>query len=76
MPLRPSPRKSFYLVVFRRDGMAEGWCWEIRRRRTPIGVRLWQGGFKSHRAAHSAGRTALEDFLNGLAMEAGSHMSF
>ena len=33
-----------------------------------MGVRLWQGGLKSHRAAHAAGRTALEDFLNGLAM--------
>jgi hypothetical protein len=69
MLLRPSPRKSFYLIVFRREHEAIGWCWEIRRKRKPMGVRLWQGGFRSHRAAHSAGRTALEDFLNGLAME-------
>jgi hypothetical protein len=67
MLLRPSPRKSFYIIVFQRE--ASGWCWEIRRKRKPMGVRLWQGGFRSHRAAHSAGRTALEDFLNGLAME-------
>jgi hypothetical protein len=69
MLLRPSPRKSFYLIVFRRECEAGGWCWEIRRKRKPMGVKLWQGGFRSHRAAHSAGRTALEDFLNGLAME-------
>ena len=72
MLLRPSPRKSFYLIVFRRECGASEWCWEIRRKRKPMGVRLWQGGFRSHRAAHSAGRAALEDFLNGLAMEATS----
>jgi hypothetical protein len=69
MLLRPSPRKCFHLIVFRREHEASGWCWEIRRKRKPMGVRLWQGGFRSHRAAHSAGRNALEDFLNGLAME-------
>lgn len=46
--------------------------WEIRRKRKPMGVRLWQAGFRSHRAAHAAGQSALEDFLNGLAMETGS----
>jgi hypothetical protein len=72
MPLRPQPRKSFYLIVFHRKHEASRWCWEIRRKRRPMGVRFWQDGFKSHRAAHSAGRSALEDFLNGLAMERGS----
>ena len=67
--LRPLPRKSFYVVVSWTGDDREAWGWEIRRKRRPMGVRLWQGGFRSHRAAHSAGRTALEDFLNGLAME-------
>jgi hypothetical protein len=35
-----------------------------------MGIRLWEGGFRSHRAAQLAGKQALEDFLNGLAMEA------
>jgi hypothetical protein len=70
--LRPSPRRSFYVEVFRSVDQSEAWCWEIRRKRKPMGVRLWQGGFRSHRAAQSAGKTALEDFLNGLAMDAGS----
>jgi len=35
-----------------------------------MGVRLWEGGFRSHSAAQLAGRHALEDFLNGLSMEA------
>jgi hypothetical protein len=34
-----------------------------------MGVRLRENGFRSHRAAHLAGKRALEDFLNGLAME-------
>jgi hypothetical protein len=37
-----------------------------------MGVKLWEGGFRSHRAAHLAGKQALEDFLNGLSLEAGS----
>jgi hypothetical protein len=37
-----------------------------------MGIRLWEGGFRSHRAAQLAGKQALEDFLNGLAMEAGA----
>jgi hypothetical protein len=72
MPLRPSTRSAFYIAVFHRGSNREGWCWEIRRKRRPMGVRLWEGGFRSHRAAQSAGQSALEDFLNGLAMDAAS----
>jgi hypothetical protein len=67
--LRPSPRRSFYVVVSRAGDEQDAWCWEIRRKRRPMGVRLWQGGFRSHRAAQLAGKDALEDFLNGLAMD-------
>ena len=72
MALRPSPRRSFYVAVFRSIDHSEAWCWEIRRKRKPMGVRLWQGGFRSYRAAQSAGKVALEEFLNGLAMDAAS----
>jgi hypothetical protein len=37
-----------------------------------MGVRLWEGGFQSYRAAQLAGKQALEDFLNGLSMDTGS----
>ena len=37
-----------------------------------MGVTLWDGGFRSYRAAQLAGQQALEDFLNGLSMDAGS----
>jgi hypothetical protein len=40
-----------------------------------MGVRLWESGFRSYSAAHLAGREALEDFLNGLSMDAGSRSS-
>jgi len=73
--LRPSPRRSFYVVVSREENRRDAWCWEIRRKRKPMGVKLWQGGFRSHRAAHIAGKEALEDFLNGLAMDAATRSS-
>jgi hypothetical protein len=69
---RPSPRRSFYVVVSLTDNPQGSWCWEIRRKRRPMGVRLRQGGFRSYRAAELAGKHALEDFLNGLCVEAGS----
>jgi hypothetical protein len=37
-----------------------------------MGIRIWEGGFRSHRAALLAGKNALEDFLNGFSMEVGS----
>jgi hypothetical protein len=41
-----------------------------------MGVKLWEGGFRSHHAAESAGKQALEDFLNGMSMEARSKSDF
>jgi hypothetical protein len=41
-----------------------------------MGVRLWEDGFPSHRAAQLAGKQALEDFLNGLSIEAASNSRF
>jgi hypothetical protein len=70
--LRPSPRRSFYVVVSRTGNDPGSWYWEVRRKRRPLGVRLWEGGFRSYRAAHAAGKQALEDFLNGLSIEARS----
>jgi hypothetical protein len=37
-----------------------------------MGVKLWDGGFRSYHAAQLAGKNALEDFLNGLSIEAGA----
>ena len=68
--LRASPRRSFYVVVSRMGDDQYTWCWEIRRKRRPMGVKLWDSGFRSYHAAQSAGKQALEDFLNGLSMDA------
>jgi len=70
--LRPSPRRSFYVAVSRIGTDPDSWCWEIRRKRRPMGVKLWDGGFRSYHAAQLAGKNALEDFLNGLSIEAGA----
>jgi hypothetical protein len=70
--LRPTPRRSFYVTVSRTRDDSGVWCWEIRGKRTPMGVKLREGGFRSHHAAELTGRQALEDFLNGLSMEASS----
>jgi hypothetical protein len=67
--LRPSPRRSFYVAISRTGDHQGSWFWEIRRKRRPMGVRLWEGGFRSHHAAELAGKQALEDFLNGLSIE-------
>jgi hypothetical protein len=66
---RPSPRRSFYVVVSRTGSDRDSWCWEIRRKRRPMGVRLRESGFRSYSAAQLAGKQALEDFLNGLSIE-------
>jgi hypothetical protein len=67
--LRPSPRRSFYVVISRTGTDQESWCWEIRRKRIPMGVKLREGGFRTYQAAQLAGRQALEDLLNGLSLE-------
>lgn len=67
--LRPSPRRSFYVVVSRTGNAPDSWFWEIRRKRRPMGVRVWESGFRSYRTAQLAGKQALEDLLNGLSIE-------
>jgi hypothetical protein len=74
--LRPSPRRSFYVFVSQTNDELGSWYWEVRRKRRPMGVRFWEGGFRSYRAAQLAGKQALEDFLNRLSMESGSKSRF
>lgn len=66
--LRPSPRKSFYVAVLPAE-TDRGWCWEIRRKRRPMGVKLRECGFTTYRSALLAGKDALEEFLNGLSLD-------
>ena len=61
--------RGFYVVVTKINDDPEQWGWTIKRRNPPIGVRLEERGFPSHRAAASAGRVALEEFLDSLSFE-------
>jgi hypothetical protein len=74
--LRPSPRRLFYVVVSQTGNGRDSWCWEIRRKRKPMGVKFREDGFRSYRAAQLAGKQALEDFLNGMSLDTGSKSSF
>ena len=55
-----------YFVAVTQEG-AECFCWELRHRKTPMGVRVH--GFRSPEAAEVAGKTALAEFLEGLSIE-------
>jgi hypothetical protein len=64
-------RKSYYVAISR-TAERNSWRWEIRRKRSAMGVKLWEGGFRSYEDAQLAGKRALEDFLNGLSILAGT----
>jgi hypothetical protein len=64
--------RRFYCVAVSRTEQRDSWRWEIRRKRSTMGVKVWEGGFRSFHAAQLAGKQALEDFLNGLSIEANS----
>jgi hypothetical protein len=61
--------RTYYVVVSRRGDGADPFCWEIRRRREAMGVRVSGAGYHSHRAAHEAGSKALNNFLDDLSRE-------
>ena len=71
MASRYVTRKSYYVAISR-TAERNSWRWEIRRKRNAMGVKLWEGGFRSYEDAQLAGKRALEDFLNGLSILAAS----
>jgi hypothetical protein len=52
--------RGFRVLVARINNAPEQWSWTIVR---PNGVKMVETGFGSRRAAMSAGRLALEEFL-------------
>ena len=60
---------DYYLVTVRNGEHPERWSWEIRRKSTPLGIKMTAGGFQSDSAAQIAGRRALVDFLYDLEKE-------
>jgi hypothetical protein len=71
MAPRHAIRRSYYVAISRTEARSS-WRWEIRRKRSAMGVKLWEGGFRTSQDAQLAGKRALEDFLNGLSALAGS----
>jgi hypothetical protein len=60
---------EYYVITSRRGERPERWSWEIRRKSTPLGVKLTADGFQSDSAAKLAGKRALDEFLSELAKE-------
>jgi hypothetical protein len=68
--LRNTKNRGLFVVVRREgDGEDDRFRWSIYRRKTPLGVKLSEGGFRSYRAAHSAGTEALTNLLNQIQEE-------
>jgi hypothetical protein len=59
---------SDYFVEISRD--ADGlWRWEIKRRSRPLGVRLYNSGFRTPAEAQLAGEQFLKNFLDAIGRE-------
>jgi hypothetical protein len=68
--LRNQKHRGLFVLVRREgDGKDARFSWRIHRRKTPLGVKLSEGGFCSHQAAHSAGTKALAEFLEQILEE-------
>ena len=71
MASRYATPSSYYVAVFPTKER-DSWYWEIRRKRKPMGVTLREGGFRTSEDAELAGKQVLEEFLNGLSIQASS----
>jgi hypothetical protein len=63
------PINDYYVVTSRRGEYPDRWSWEIRRKSTPLGIKMTGDGYQSDKAAQSAGKRALAEFLLDLAQE-------
>jgi hypothetical protein len=61
--------RDYYVLTSRRGEHPERWSWEIRRKSTPLGVRMTEDGFQSEQAPQFAGKRALAEFLDALLKE-------
>jgi hypothetical protein len=63
------PINDYYVVTRRQGERPDRWSWEIRRKSTPLGIKMIAEGYQSDSAARTAGRQALADFLSDLLKE-------
>jgi hypothetical protein len=66
MTSRPN---DYYVITSRCGEPPDRWSWEIRRRNTPLGIKMIVDGFQSEIAAQFAGKQALAEFLGALSKE-------
>jgi hypothetical protein len=60
------PINDYYVVTSQTSARPDRWSWEIRRKSTPLGIKMIGEGYQSDSAARIAGRQALADFLSDL----------
>jgi len=60
---------DYYVITARSGERPERWVWEIRRKSTPLGIKMTGDGYQSDSAAQFAGNRALADFLSDLSKE-------
>jgi hypothetical protein len=60
---------DYFVAITQEGGGPDRFCWELRHRKTPMGVKVKGHGFRSAEAAEAAGKTALAEFLEGLSIE-------
>jgi hypothetical protein len=58
-----------YYVVVTHDAGSMRFGWQIKRRATPMGVKLEDHNLASHHAAKAAGKRALDKLLDGISTE-------
>jgi hypothetical protein len=62
-------QSDYYIVTFQTNSDPQSWHWEFRRSRNPMGVKVREGGYQTQKAAESAGKRELAQFLELLAKE-------
>jgi len=62
-------RSDYYIFATQRGEKTNTWRWQILRKRKPLGTRLSERGFKLRQAAETAGKVALEELLNRMALD-------
>jgi hypothetical protein len=66
---RNSNHRGLYVHVRREGDEPSSFRWNIYRRKTPLGVKLTEGGFTSFHAAHAAGSKVLEELVENILKE-------
>ena len=64
--IQHKPLPDYFVVVTKERRV---WRWEIQRRPMPLGIKLYEDGFKTEFAARLAGEKALQKLLAAIAEE-------